>query len=92
MEEQAKCTFDEFYKLRNAIHSAVSNEINIQIKYLDNNYYMHPHNSVEHLLYYRKQIANRYLNIQVSEEEKNTLLELFKNINKRIVDVLGLNY
>lgn len=90
--EKLKCTYDEFYKLRNAIHFAENNEINIQVKRLNDANYKYSYNPIEHLLAYRKQVVNRYLNIQITEEEKNTLLELFKNINKQIVDILGLNF
>jgi hypothetical protein len=93
MEEQSlKCTYDEFYKLRNAIYSASDTELIIQTKRLSDINYISPHNVVGNLLIYRKEIADKYVNFNNTEEEKNTLIEMFKYVNKQIIDTLGLNY
>jgi len=93
--EEKSCVFDEYYRLRNAINFADKTELSIQLKYLNDNYYKGPNprnQAVNHLLEYRKQIANRYMNAQINDDEKNTLLDLFKKINKEIINTLGLNY
>jgi hypothetical protein len=91
--EESKCLYDDFYRIRKSIQSAANDELTIQMKYLnDTNHLYTQNNPIKRLLAYRKQVASTYLNIMTSEEEKNILLDLFKKINKEIIDVLGLNY